>query len=144
MYKLIFEIIEETQKAKSKADKIKVLKDNESWGLKDVLRGSYDSTVVWNLPEGKPPFTPNLPQSTPSDLQRKNTQFKYFVKGGAGDQMMKPKRERLFIELLESIHPKDADLVISMIAKKSIKGINRKLIDEAFKEFDDISGSKNW
>jgi len=132
MYKLIFEIIEETQKAKSKADKIKVLKDNESWGLKDVLRGSYDSTVVWNLPEGKPPFTPNLPQSTPSDLQRKNTQFKYFVKGGAGDQMIKPKRERLFIELLESIHPKDADLVISMIAKKSIKGINRKLIDEAF------------
>ena len=46
--------------------------------------------------------------------------------------MMKPKRERLFIELLESIHPKDADLVVSMIAKKSIKGINRKLIDEAF------------
>ena len=38
MYKLIFEIIEETQKAKSKADKIKVLKDNESWGLKDILR----------------------------------------------------------------------------------------------------------
>jgi len=43
------------------------------------------------------------------------------------------KRERICIELLESIHPEDAELVVSMINKKPFGGgITPKLVNEAF------------
>ena len=50
---LVCEVIQEAKKQKKKESKIKVLKDNESWALKDVLRGSYDMTVKWNIPDSK-------------------------------------------------------------------------------------------
>ena len=128
--KYIYEVIEDTQKAKTKADKIKVLKQNETWALKDVLRGTYDSTVAWNLPEGAPPYKACEGHNAPSNLIRKNSQFRYFAKGGVN--MHQIKRERMFIGLIESIHPKDAELVIGMINKKKPTGITRAVIEEAF------------
>ena len=129
---LVCEVIQEAQNKKKKDAKIKVLKDNESWALKDVLRGSYDMTVKWNVPDSKPPYTPNLGQSSPSNLLKLNRQFRFFVQGGEGDAMQKFKRERMFIELLESIDPEDAELVCGMIAKKEIKGVKREIVEEAF------------
>ena len=131
-YKLVFEVLEEVKKKKKKDEKVKILKDNDSWALKDVLRGTYDSTIHWLLPPGRPPFTPNLEQSTPSDLQKQNTQFQYFVKGGPGTTMPSFKREKLFLALLEGIHPEDAEVVIDMVSKKPIKGVTRNVVEEAF------------
>lgn len=128
----VFEVLERVQKAKKKEDKIKILKTNESWALKDIIRGSIDTTVVWNLPKGKPPYTAALEQSHPANLLRENVKFKYFVKGGQGDKLPAIKREALFIGMLEGIHPKDAELVVNMINKDKPKGIARKLIEEAF------------
>jgi len=43
------------------------------------------------------------------------------------------KREQIFIGVLEAVHPKDAELVISMINKKSpVKGLTLKIAQEAF------------
>ena len=129
---LVHEVIDKAGKARKKEDKISILQANESWALKDILRGSYDMTVKWNVPDSKPPYTPNLGQSSPSNLLKLNRQFRFFVKGGEGDAMQKFKRERLFIELLESIDPEDAELVCGMIAKKEIKGVKREVVEEAF------------
>lgn len=131
MSKFVFEVIEEVSKAKAKAKKIEILKQYESWALKDILRGTYDDTIQWIIPEGKPPYTP-AGKHVPSNLTRQNTQFKFFAKGGPGEQMLKAKREKIYITLLESIHPQDAELVISMISKDSIKGITKDLVKEAF------------
>ena len=49
-----------------------------------------------------------------------------------GGSMPKFKRERLFIGMLEGIHPKDAELVVGMINKKPPKGVTRKLVEETF------------
>ena len=76
---LVCEVIQEAQKKKKKDAKIKVLKDNESWALKDVLRGSYDMTVKWNVPDSKPPYTPNLGQSSPSNLLKLNCDKAYHL-----------------------------------------------------------------
>jgi hypothetical protein len=132
MTQLIYEIIEDVAKKRSKKEKISVLKANESWALKDVLRGTFDETVVWLVPDGKPPYTPPDDHNTPSNLLRQNVQFTYFAKGGKGEQVTKVKREQIYIALLESIHPKDADLVIGMIGKKAPKGVTKKLVEEAF------------
>jgi len=133
MKQYVFEVIEELNKKKTKPEKVKVLKDNESWALKDIIKGSMDSNIRWNLPEGEPPYTPSKPESTPTNLLREHKKFKYFLKGNrSSDGMIAPKRENIFIGLIEGIHPEDAKLVIGMINKKSIKGITKPIVEEAF------------
>lgn len=130
--KYVFEVLSDVAKAKSKADKIKLLKQNESWALKDILRGTLDTKVNWNLPEGAPPYQEADGHNHPSELQREYKQFAWFVKGGKGDKLPAFKRERLFIGLLEGVHPEDAKLVIGMINKKSPKGVTKPVVQEAF------------
>ena len=132
MSKYVFEILEEVGKQRNRDDKVKILRDNDSWALKDIIRGTMDSTVNWNLPEGEPPYTASAPHNHPANLIRENTKFKYFLKGGEGDKMQKVKREQIFIGLLEGIHPEDAKVVLSMINKKNLKGITRPVVEEAF------------
>jgi len=129
---LVHEVIDKAGKARKKEDKISILQANESWALKDILRGTFDSTVNWLLPAGEPPYTPNDGHNAPSNLLRRNTDFKYFVKGGPGTKMPSFKRESIFIGLIESVDPNDARLVISMIKKEKPKGITRNVVEEAF------------
>ena len=101
--------------------------------LTDVLRGTFDDTLQFILPEGTPPYTPNRPESTPSSLLRLHKEFGYYVKGGPGKDMQAFRRELKFMRLLESIHPKDAEIVLSMVAKKSpVKYLTKKLVQETF------------
>lgn len=132
--KLVHEVIDLARNKRSKAEKIEVLQQNESWALKDILRGTFDDSVEWNLPKGEaPPYTASEEHNAPANLLRQNTQFKYFVKGGPGDKMPKFKREKIFLGLLESVHPKDAELVIGMINKKlPVNGITKNVVKEAF------------
>lgn len=133
MAKMIHEVLEEARKKRSKADKIEVLRSNESWALKDILRGTFDESIEWTIPTGEPPYTPNQSNSAPGNLLRENTKFAYFVKGGKGDKMMKAKREQIFIGVLEAIDPEDAKLVIGMINKKMpVSGITKNMVMEAF------------
>jgi len=130
---LIYEILEAAGKARSKAEKIKILKDHDSWALRDVLRATYDLKVEFLIPDGEPPYTPNKPESIPSNLLRKNVDFKYIVKGGIREDMPSFKREKIYIGLLESIHPEDAKVVINMVnRKKPGNGITEKVVKEAF------------
>jgi len=130
---LIYEILEAAGKARSKAEKIKILKDHDSWALRDVLRASYDLKVEFLIPDGEPPYTPNRPESVPTNLLRKNVDFKYIVKGGIREDMPSFKREKIYIGLLESIHPEDAKVVINMVnRKKPGNGITEKVVKEAF------------
>ena len=128
----VYEVLEEVAKQRNRNDKIKILKENESWALKDIIRGSMDSTVVWNLPEGQPPYTPSPAHHHPANLIRENQKFVYFLKGGEGDRMPKYKKENIFIGILEGVHPEDAKLVISMINKEKINGLSRPIVEEAF------------
>ena len=57
MKQYVFEVLEEMAKQRNRNDKVRVLKENETWALKDIIRGSMDSTIKWNLPEGEPPYT---------------------------------------------------------------------------------------
>lgn len=132
MKQYIFEVFEAVEKASKKEDKIKILKENETWALKDVLRGSMDKSVVWNLPAGSPPYNASEEHNHPSNLIGQNKNFKYLVKGGPGDKLPKYKRETVFIGIIESVHPKDAQIVINMINKEKPTGITRTLVKEAF------------
>ena len=42
-------------------------------------------------------------------------------------------REKIFLDILESVHPGDAELLVQMINKKlEVKGITKKLVQEAY------------
>jgi len=130
----IFEILELLDAKGSRTDKINILRNNESQALKDVLRGTYDDAIQWNLPEGAPPFEPNTPQSVPSTIHKQHRYFRYFVSGLRDCEKLKPmKRESMWIGMLESVHPEEANVLIHMKDKKQlVKGLTKKLVQEAF------------
>jgi len=130
----VFEILEKAAAAKTRAEKITLLKNHSNnWAMKDVLRGTFDDAVQWNLPDGKPPYEPAEDRSHPSNLSQHNKKFAYFIPNGPGAKMPAVKREKIFLDILETVHPKDAELLVGMINKKMpIKGITKKLVQEAF------------
>ena len=132
MAKLPHLVMEDFTKAKSKAEKVAVLRSNESWALKDLLKGTLDPKVKWDLPEGAPPYQPSSHSEPMASILRENTKFRYFVKNN-NINISQVKREQIFIGILEAVHPKDAELVISMINKKPpVKGLTFKIAQEAF------------
>ena len=42
------------------------------------------------------------------------------------------KRERMYLGMLEGIHPKDAELIVNMTNKSAPKYITRNIVEEAF------------
>lgn len=129
----LYEILEKVQSTKSRKDKVALLQQHNQAFLTDYLRCVFDDVIQFNLPGGKVPYTPAEEESVPSTWRKKNVELQYFVKGLKGDKMLQLKRETKFISLLESIHPKDAELIADMISKKTpIKGLTKKLVQEAY------------
>ena len=102
--------------------------------LKTVLRYTFHKNVIFELPVGVPPYRP---METPENwghnrLPKELRKFQYFLKGSTLNPI---KRESIFIEVLESVSPEEAKLVLMMKDKKlTYKGITRKLIEEALPE----------
>ena len=131
--KMVYEIFEMVDKAPAKQDKIDILKKYDSAVLRNILVGLFDDAIEWNIPPTPPPYTPANESSVPSFLSKQLNQLVYFVKGNKGDNLLKIKREKMFINLLESIHPKDAIVVLNMVAKKSpAKGLTKAMVKEVF------------
>jgi hypothetical protein len=143
MQKTFHSIFEEVGKATKKADKIAVLHKYSSPQLKQVLGLTFDPTVKWLLPEGTPPYKP-LPKSADqesslyTELRRS---YLFYNSGNETSQNLKNvRREQLFIEMLESIDPDDAKVLIAMKDRKlPYKGLTRKLVAEAFPNL-----AKDW
>lgn len=131
----VFEVLDLFTEAKSRKDKIEVLKKyGQNMPVRDVLQGTFDPSIEWNLPDGTPPYTPNNEDTAPSSLRRQHLDFKYFVKGLLESNRLNPiKRERMFIDMLESVHPEDAKILVSMINKKApVKGLTKKIVQEVY------------
>ena len=131
--KLVPEVLELVQQAKTKQEKVDILRTNNHPALRDILRINFDADVVSLLPEGAPPYEKDdAPKGySVSSLYKTHKQFKYFFKGPIGDQVQAVRREKLFIDALESMHPSESDLLIEAKDRK-LKGITKALVDEAF------------
>lgn len=109
---LVSEVLEYVSKKRTKAEKIKALKDFESPELKSILIWNFDDSIVNILPEGTPPYKPN---EAPKGTEHTNLAHEYkilynFLKGG-NDQLRPIKREELFLQLLEGLHSEEAEVV---------------------------------
>lgn len=130
----IHEVFEQLGKHKTKAKKIEWLRKNKTHSLSSVLRGAFDDKVVWLLPAGDPPYVAAAPHEETSSLHKQHLKFMYLVKGvREAESIPSFKREKIFLDLLETIHPEDALVVLKMKDKKPpAKGLTKKLVEEAF------------
>ena len=123
-------ILEYTSKLPNKQEKIKCLQANQSVTI-PVLKYTFDPNIEWVLPEGNPPYRPNS-EALPTDMYKELRKLYIFIKGG-NDNVPQLKRESLFVDMLESVPADDAELLLSMKARKiPFKGITKKLALEAF------------
>jgi len=133
--KLVSEVLDAAGKIIKRDDRIKFLQLNKSPGLTDILRIQYDASIVSVLPEGAPSYQKDdAPKGYEyTILNKAYTQFKYFFKGPVANDMNPLKREGLFLNLLESLNPEEAELLIAAKDKKmKCKGITKKLVMDAF------------
>ena len=126
-------ILEDLAKIKTAKAKKEYLIKNESRQLKTFLKGAFDKSLEFNLPAGAPPYTPN--KDSEYGFGRVSADFRFFAKGYEGDALTPTVREGKFIKVLESVSPKEAELLILMKDKKLLgkyKGVTLKLVSDAF------------
>jgi len=131
----IFEILELVSKQRTRAKKIEVLKQYETDSLKAILIWNFDETVVSMLPEGEVPFEKNdVPVGTDHTSLRKEWRNLYhFVKGG-NDSLSKTRRESMFIQILEGLHPSESEILCLVKDKKleSKYKLNKSVVESAY------------
>lgn len=141
----VFEILELVSKQKSNAKKVEVLKTYEHDSLKSVFIWNFDETVISLLPEGDVPYANADEQSVYSgtlsenlkkeayggesatgqdldgrgktSLRREYQNLYHYVKGG-NNNLTTIRREMMFINLLQGLHPREAEVLILTKDKK--------------------------
>jgi len=138
---LMHEVLTKVNNAKDKPKKIAVLKENDTPGLRRIIKGSFDPNITWDLPEGSPPFIANeAPEGTEhSLLENESKKFWHFVTG-ADVATSKTRKETMFVQILEALSKGEAELSIAMKDKelhKKYKGLSQAVVKEAFNWNDD-------
>lgn len=126
----ISEILGLVKSAKTKKEKVEILRKHHSETLTYILELAFHPNVGWWLPEGAPPYKPSEVLDTEGRLYHEARTLPMYLSGNRPD-LKKHQRENLFIGLLESIHPKDAELLIAVKDKK-VEGLDVATINEAF------------
>jgi len=108
----IHEILELASKQRTKAKKVEILQEYENDALKSIFIWNFDETVISVLPAGDVPFNKNeVPVGTDhTSLRREYKHLYNFVKGG-NDGLSGLRRETMFIQMLEGLHPEEAELI---------------------------------
>jgi len=131
---LVSEIIQRVSNAKTRDEKIQILRHYDSPALRSVLIWNFDDAVQSAIPEGEVPYTPNdAPIGTEhSKLIHEWRKFNYFVKGI--NEIAQTKRETMFIQMLESLHESEAELMCFVKDKQLHKRfkITKVVIQDAY------------
>ena len=159
-----FEVFDLVSRQRSKAKKIEVLKKYEHLSLKVVLIWNFDESVVSMLPEGEVPYAGFDEKNTYSGtltkkldlevrkmhetgsfslgaadqqghttIRRESKHFYRFIKGGE-DTMNQMRRETMFINILQCLHPLEAEIISLCKDKKlgEVYKITKEVVAEAY------------
>ena len=128
----LYEIVELIEKS-DESKRVELIREYSKMysSFSDYLRCLFDDRIQLLLPEGRPPFTPAEEDKFPSSWHKQNVKLKYFVKGLKAEHMHPLKRETMFIGVLESVHPADAELLCDMLSKTPPKGLSVETVKEA-------------
>ena len=160
----VFEVLDLVSRQRSKAKKIEVLKKYEEFHLKVISIWNFDETVISVLPSGEVPYQGYDDQNTyagtlstklteevrrmhetsnfslgVSDQQGRTTirreakNFYHFVKGG-NDKLNGLRRESMFINILQGLHPLEAEIVTLCKDKRlgEVYKVTKEIIAESY------------
>tara|TARA_B100000161_G_scaffold224876_1_gene170748 strand:+ start:33 stop:626 length:594 start_codon:yes stop_codon:yes gene_type:complete len=159
-----FEVFDLASNQRSKVKKIEVLKKYEDLSLKQLFKWNFDSTIVSVLPDGEVPYSGYDDQTTYSGtlttrineevrrmhevgsfslgasdkeghttIRREAKHFYRFVRGG-DDAMNAIRRETMFINILEGLHPLEAEIVV-LVKDGRLEdkySISKEVVSEAY------------
>ena len=137
---LLSEILRKVSNAKTKKEKIDLLRKHNSAALRQVLIINFDESVESVMPEGDVPYTPNdAPIGTDhTRLEQEYRGLYRFFKGG--DPRLKGlKRETMFVQLLEGLYQDEAELIVLVKdggLNKKYKRITKAVVSEAFPQIE--------
>jgi len=138
---LFSEILDKLGKIKSKKDKVSHLKEYNSDSLRMVIKASFDPNIKWSLPRGEVPFRPNeAPEGTEHSMLSYEARKLYHYIEGGNPTITQNKRETMFVQLLESLHPDEADILVAAkdkVLHQKYKGLSKNVVMEAFDWDDD-------
>ena len=161
----VFEILDLVSAQKSNAKKVEVLKNYEHDCVKTVFVWNFDSSVVSLLPPGEVPYGETNAQTTfagtlsdniakeaaggesatGQDLDGRNKtsirhefkNFYHFVQGGNND-LTTTRREMIFINMLQELHPREAEILV-LIKDKDLQTKYNITIDNVKQAYPDIT-----
>ena len=133
---LFSEILNKVAKLKTKKQKVEFLRQHNTDALRMVLKSSFDPKIVWQLPEGEVPFSPNdAPEGTEHTvLAMEARKLHNFIQGG-NNALTQNKREMMFVQMLEGLHQTEAYMLVDAkdkILHKTYKGLSAAVVKEAF------------
>ena len=143
----VFEVLTLISKLSSDDKKVEVLQKYKDASLKSILIWNFDDSIISNLPEGIVPYS-NVGQQNSfsgtltgkiddavskmnelgsnslgsqdqgfSTIRKEYTRFYNFIKGG-NDKLCSMRRETMFINILEGLHPLEAEILCLTKDKK--------------------------
>ena len=132
------EILDYVSSQKSKIAKVEALKEYRNDALVSILIWNFDPTAISVLPEGHVPYKENeVPIGTDhTSLRREWKNLYHFVKGG-NDRLSAIRRETMFIQLLEGLHPKEAK-IICLVKDKNLESEYKITYDMVVQAYPDI------
>ena len=137
---LFSEIATKINNAKDKPRKLKILQENDSVSLRQVLKGAFDPNIEWLLPQGDVPYTVNdAPLGTEHTVLSQEAKRLYLFAKGGDNRLTNTKRETLFIQMLEGLCADEAEFLVTVVNKRvnnEYKGFTANLVKEAF-DWDD-------
>ena len=159
----VFEVLDAASKQRSKANKVKVLQKYSHPSLKAVMIWNFDETVISLLPPGEVPYATNLEDETATgtlsekindavdkmselrttslgsqdqgqaSIRKEFTKFYNFIKGG-NDGLSSLRRETMFINVLQGLHPLEAEILI-LVKDKDLETkykISKEVVSQAY------------
>jgi hypothetical protein len=150
-------------KQRSNIKKVELLKKYEDPSLKTIFIWNFDETVTSLLPEGEVPYAATSEQNSfsgtlsekindavgkmselgtnslgsqdqgRSSIRKEYQKFYNFVKGG-NDGLSSLRRESMFINILQGLHPLEAEIVCLVKDKKLATKykITKEIVSEAY------------
>ena len=137
---LLSEVLTKVHGAKTKAQKIKILQEEDCLALRQICQWSFNPIIESELPSGTPPYVENdAPEGTEHMLLRtEGNSLWHYVKTNnksADPNLQSTVRERMFIRLLEGLHKDEAELLCTVKDKRLhqvYKGLSTQVVTEAF------------
>jgi hypothetical protein len=134
--KNIYEVFDEFEAVTTKKERMEVIEKNLSKTLVDVLQFTFHPECKWKIKEM--PENYKIPDTKPGisrcQLSTEIRKLYLFQEGNPEAEKLSPRKQNeLLIQLLESIEPREAEVIIGIFKKdQGVKGLTYNFVKEAF------------